>query len=228
MAPPGGLVAAPVEAAVLGLRADDVRETKRPRLCDGEEEEPTPASAGAALQAALRALRDANPGLEADLLPTDGGISKRVHLNSDGVPDELQLQACAIMELPGEFFQLPFLRKLWLSQNSMESLPSAVENFCGLQWLWLTSNRLRSLPAELGNLAQLQKLWLNLNQLREIPKELGQLAQLSWLDLSDNLLTDIPEEIGQLNLLTRLDLHSNKLRTIKPGVFANLQKVNRL
>lgn len=94
----------------------------------------------------------------------------------------------SIRNLSPSLWQLGHLTALFLNDNCLTRLPSAICRLPNLAFLDLSNNKLRSLPAELGDLVELQELLLNNNHLRVLPFELGRLFQLQVLGLKGNPL----------------------------------------
>lgn len=107
---------------------------------------------------------------------------------------ELEING-SIRNLSPSIWKLTHLTALYLNDNSLARIPSAISLLPHLRRLDLTSNKLRSLPAEIGDLIQLRELMLGNNYLRQLPYELGKLFQLMILGLKGNPLTP---EIFQL------------------------------
>jgi len=80
--------------------------------------------------------------------------------------------------------------------------------------IYLTDNSLTSLPPEIWQLTRLKALVLSNNQLTRLPPELGQLTNLQVLYLSYNPLTHLPPEIGQLTNLQELYIINYRLNPL--------------
>lgn len=92
------------------------------------------------------------------------------------------------------------LQELNLSDNRLPALPGDLVP-TGIRRLWLTKNSLTTLPAELSGWTQLEYLNLDNNLLKEVP-DLSRTA-LRWLRLNSNRLTTLPalpESIERLYL----------------------------
>jgi len=104
-------------------------------------------------------------------------------------------------------------------------VPTSSEAFFPLQpklKLFLSSNSLTTLPAELFNLERLTVLSLRDNEIQELPPSIGKLQRLRELNLSQNGLRYLPYEI--LDLLTETcDLSSLHLH---PNLFHEAQFPN--
>ncbi|KAI4503247.1 hypothetical protein M0802_001469 [Mischocyttarus mexicanus] len=153
---------------------------------------------------------------------------------------------------------LSSLKELDLSNNSIESLPTAAfsgltrlhsldlrcnaigfmadrafEGLSSLAILKLADNRLSSLPPELFSDARcIQEIHLRNNTLNVLPPGLfGELTQLMVLDLSRNELTVEwvnAATFGGLVRLVVLDLSSNRITRLDPTVFRDLYSLQIL
>jgi hypothetical protein len=106
------------------------------------------------------------------------------------------------------------IRRLNLSNQGLEILPTEIGLLTGLKRLNLNNNRLKRLPAEIGLLAELKFLDLDNNRLTGLPAEIGLLTNLEYLDLDNNRLSGLPARIASLNKLYRLSLAKNVFRTL--------------
>lgn len=80
----------------------------------------------------------------------------------------------------------PFLRRINLSFNHLESLPSNIHYLRFLHTLDLSYNYLKDLPDNFGFLEQLRVLILNNNHLASLPHSFTRLEQLEYLNFSGN------------------------------------------
>lgn len=103
---------------------------------------------------------------------------------------------------------------LWLAENQLESLPSAIGNLPELELLWLDKNRLTYLPRTIGKLKSLRELQLTDNRLKDLPAEIGELADLEILYLERNQITYLPSSVQQLSKLKTLFLDDNPITDI--------------
>ena len=133
----------------------------------------------------------------------------------------------------GDFDGLSNLRKLYLAQNLIETLPDDIfESLSSLQELYLDSNQLRVLPARLfDGLFRLQKLDLAFNHLNALPKgTFDDLSNLQELNLAYNQLSTLPVGVfDPLDSLTELDLSHNQLSALPDAAFdhfSNLADLN--
>jgi CCR4-NOT transcription complex subunit 6 len=75
--------------------------------------------------------------------------------------------------------------------------------------LFLNNNRLNSIPSEIGQLRNLVHLDLSLNSISVLPPEMGMLVNLRVLLLVDNKIEMIPYELGNLFALDMLAIDGN-------------------
>lgn len=87
--------------------------------------------------------------------------------------------------------------------------------------LYLNNNRLQSIPPEIGQLRNLMHLDLSLNQISVLPPEMGMLVNLKVLLLVDNKVEVIPYELGNLFALDMLAVDGNPLNETQYTVINN-------
>ena len=103
---------------------------------------------------------------------------------------ELDLGGQNLKLISSTLFRYSFLTKLYLNNNKLFSLPSAIGRLRKLVVLDLSQNNLSSLPAEIGMLVNLRELLLFDNQLQNLPMEMGTLYQLTMLGIEGNPLDE--------------------------------------
>ncbi len=145
----------------------------------------------------------------------------------------LWLSRNSLSTLPeGVFSGLSNLQQLFLNRNSLTALPEGI--FSGLNELgilWLAGNRLSVLPERVfSGLGKLENLTLAENSLSGLPEDIFRgLSNLRALLFDVNSLTTLPEGIfNGLNKLELLSLQRNKLSTLPEGIFSGLDKLERL
>jgi CCR4-NOT transcription complex subunit 6 len=94
---------------------------------------------------------------------------------------------CISVQLFGYY---PFLSKLYLNNNRLQSIPSEIGQLRNLAHLDLSLNQITILPPEMGMLINLNSLLLVDNKVEVIPYELGNLFQLEMLAVDGNPLND--------------------------------------
>ena len=106
-------------------------------------------------------------------------------------------------------FRISQVKKLVLSNNSLELLPESVAHFRNLAELDLSNNGLTFIPESLGTqLTSLTHLAVRNNLITdaEFPKDLSGLARtLKYLNLSGNRFSTFPPQLLQLTGLDMLD-----------------------
>ncbi len=121
------------------------------------------------------------------------------------------------------------LESLNLSLNRLTIIPEAIGNLIDLKYLDLSYNNLIAIPEAIGSLTQLRSLLLSGNKLKSLPSSIGNLVQLKELQLDENQLKELPVSIGSLTRLKALDLSDNLL-TMKsfPESFRDLSALKKL
>ena len=147
----------------------------------------------------------------------------------------LDLSNNSIESLPSAAFSgLSRLHSLDLSSNSIAFMADrAFEGLSSLTVIKLANNRLPSLPPELFSDARdVQEIYLRNNTLGVLPPGLfGELTQLLVLDLSKNELTAEwvnAATFGGLVRLVVLDLSSNRIARLEPAVFRDMYSLQIL
>jgi hypothetical protein len=139
----------------------------------------------------------------------------------------LDLHGLGLKALPPITGDFSHLRRLNVSGNRLQSLPSEIWQLGRLKHLDLGNNRLRQLDPGVGRLARLESLDLSENRLTTLPIELADCAQLSHLDLFGNLLTELPAAVLSLVSLVKLDLARNRLESL-PGLLNRFARLKEL
>lgn len=147
--------------------------------------------------------------------------------NSDNLPPvllgelinlvELNLSSNNIIKIPYDLRNLKLMKRLNLSENSIESMPDDFGTWWpDLTTLSLSGNKLTELPTSLCKLCNLKNLYLNDNMLtfEGLPAALGKLHQMEIFMAARNNLELIPESIFRCGKLKKLILTSNKLITL--------------
>ena len=144
----------------------------------------------------------------------------------------LDLSGNSMSVIPGSVSILSQLKKLGMSFNKLESLPSDIlRNLSKLDTLDLSSNRLGPLPPDVfRNLSHLGYLDLSSNRLGPLPPDIFRnLSQLGYLDLSSNRLGPLPPDVFRdLSQLEDLGLYNISIESLQPDVFRNLSQLKRL
>jgi len=133
-----------------------------------------------------------------------------------------------INTIPSEIENLTELKELDIWKTDLTSIPAHIGNITSLEILKIRNHpNLTELPGELGNLTNLSQLLIFQNGLISLPAELGNLLNLDTLDANFNKIEFIPNGLGNLSSLTRLNLSSNNLNSL-PLDFIQLSAVTYL
>ncbi|MGF6164153.1 hypothetical protein ABIE16_003458 [Pseudomonas sp. 2725] len=106
----------------------------------------------------------------------------------------------------------PLLRWLILTDNCIETLPSALGERPYLQKLMLAGNRLQALPESMHNCHRLELIRIAANQFTDLPQWLLTLPSLTWLAYAGNPL-ETEADAAALDATPRIDwsaLHLEK------------------
>jgi len=98
---------------------------------------------------------------------------------------QIGFRGCGLSEVPAASLP-PALRWLTLTDNQIQSLPSALGDRPMLQKLMLSGNRLGELPESLIGASRLELLRLSANRLDTLPPWLAHLPRLAWLAWAGN------------------------------------------
>ncbi|ELA40821.1 uncharacterized protein VICG_02142, partial [Vittaforma corneae ATCC 50505] len=138
---------------------------------------------------------------------------------------KVSIPSQGITSIDSNIKRLVKLKKLYLWNNNLKSLPPEIGELKNLQELSLSGNKLKALSAEIGKLVNLQDLNLNGNEFELLPAEIGKLENLNVLYFRSNKLKTLSAEIRELKNLQYLYLDYNKLETLSDviGELKNLQ-----
>lgn len=145
------------------------------------------------------------------------------------------------------FVFLKNLNKLWLSDNSLSSLPKEIDNLKCLTSIWLSSNLFEKIPTLPENIKHLyldnnlltdlsgieyclmlETLHVHCCRITSISDVIGSCTQLVCLEAQENHITSISPLIGKLKKLVKLHLHSNNIQHIPDeiGYLTNLSWIS--
>ena len=154
------------------------------------------------------------------------GITGRLDLNVQETGEEMTALQ------PGDFAGLTNLQILYLTDNSLETLPADIfEGLAALTTLQLENNGLKELPEDIfDGLGSLTGLRLQNNKLSTLPEEaFDGLTSLEGLFLTQNQLSELPEDVFEgLTGLKTLYLDGNELSELPEDVFDGLTEMDEL
>ncbi|CAL4062789.1 unnamed protein product [Meganyctiphanes norvegica] len=123
-------------------------------------------------------------------------------------------------KVPECIFTLKSLKRINLSDNTIEEVGPNIEGWPNLEVLNLCRNKLSVLPSQLCKLDKLKRLMVNENQLdfEGIPSGIGKLASLVVFSAAHNRLEMIPEGLCRCPNLKKLILNNNRLVTLPEAI----------
>ena len=129
-----------------------------------------------------------------------------------------------ITEIPGDFIDMPALKRLYMGDLSLSASPDLSPLSDTLERLDISRAKYPDFSF-VEKLTALELLMMNDCQMRELPN-LSQISNLNYLYFSDNNISSLPEYLGNFPLI-RLDFSGN-LISYMPQSFANLTKLEQL
>ncbi|KAG8732681.1 cysteinyl-tRNA synthetase [Ceratobasidium sp. 428] len=102
---------------------------------------------------------------------------------------KIKLQNNRLTSLPEDFARLP-VQHLYISNNKLATVPSALCSMQSLVRLDVSFNSMTSLPLAIGQLTSLERLVAVGNTITQLPEEIAQLKKLKWLDCRHNWIED--------------------------------------
>jgi Leucine-rich repeat (LRR) protein len=126
----------------------------------------------------------------------------------------------------------PQLAELDLSGNELTQLPAGMGQLSGLRKLYLQNCRLVSLPNDLVGAAccaDLREIWLDHNRLTNLPEDWSGARRLVSLHCGWNRLTCLPEDFAaSLPRLVELLATNNELRTLPQAIGPQMRQLRCL
>ena len=169
------------------------------------------------------------PGISDCAAVTDAdlsGVTGRLDLNVQETGEEMTALK------PGDFAGLTNLQILYLTDNSLETLPEDIfEGLAALTTLQLENNGLKELPEDIfDGLGSLTGLRLQNNKLSTLPEDVFDgLTSLTGLFLTQNELSELHGDVFEgLTGLKTLYLDGNELSELPEEVFDGLTEIDEL
>jgi len=101
--------------------------------------------------------------------------------------NSIDMSGCRLNTVsPPLFDHYGFLTKLYLDNNELLYLSTAIGQLRSLEHLDVSRNQLMAIPSEIGMLSRLRELLLFDNKIRELPAEIGLLYRLETLGIEGN------------------------------------------
>ncbi|KAF0685059.1 Aste57867_22987 [Aphanomyces stellatus] len=127
----------------------------------------------------------------------------------------LNLRNNCLISLPVDFVEsFPLLETLNLAQNQLTHLPPDIGGLQKLKKCFIQDNHLKSLPMSLMSCNKLEELFAQHNTICEIPEEFALLSSLQSLSVADNELKTLPKALNSLVKLKLVDLSGNALTEV--------------
>lgn len=146
--------------------------------------------------------------------------------------EELELNRCKLVQLPGDIGKMKNLKKLRLNRlNDLTNVPDEVGQLSSLRELWISNCGISHLPASIVGLDKLETLALaDLKRFESLPETMERMSNLKMLLLEAcDAIERVPSTIAQLHKLEMLSLTS--LRNLKkhfPEELGRLPHVHEL
>ena len=146
------------------------------------------------------------------------------HLKLEDVPaevfqrertlEELYLDNNSIKDLPRQLFHCTGLRVLSLSDNDIQTIPSAIASLINLKRINLNKNTIQDIPDNFRICSELLSVDVSVNPIGKLPDSFTQLLNLQELYLNDTFIEFLPANFGRLSKLKVLELRENHLKTL--------------
>eukprot|EP00505_MAST-04D_sp_SCG-Rhode-Island_P000305 Stramenopile-MAST_4_protein_305 len=124
----------------------------------------------------------------------------------------------SISSIPDELFDCTELRIVDFYHNSLSQIPYRVEHLERLQKLNVAENAIMMFPENICKCTNLESLICFKNQLTTLPEGFGDLGKLHTLDISVNKLLDFPRSIGGCTALKTLKFAWNEIEVMQDGI----------
>jgi|EP00945_MAST-04E_sp_MAST-4E-sp1_P003629 Leucine-rich repeat (LRR) protein/Ca2+-binding EF-hand superfamily protein len=137
---------------------------------------------------------------------------------------KLDVSYNSISSMPDELFDCTELKIMNFYHNSLSMIPEKIERLVKLQKLNVAENAIMIFPEQFCNCTTLESLICFKNQLVNLPDNFGKLVHLHTLDVSVNKLIDLPRSIGGCTSLKSLKFAWNEIEVMQPGI-SNLSEL---
>ena len=140
---------------------------------------------------------------------------------------ELKIQHNHLRQLPLELFEMSSLESLDVSNNQITVLPEKLDSIqkISLKKLTISNNCLQTLPTNWKNFHKLHHLNLKNNRLQYLPYDLGNLPQLVTLEINGNQLVTFPDYLNKLKI--NLGLFDNPFFKLPKSLLKKGQNILR-
>ncbi|EPR78233.1 Leucine rich repeat protein, partial [Spraguea lophii 42_110] len=128
---------------------------------------------------------------------------------------------------PTNFVSYTFLKKLIISNNSLDMFPKNFTNFFNLEELDISNNFFEEIPYEIHSFTNLEILNISFNNIANIIIKNGMFTKLLKLYLQCNRITELSISDNTLQSLKTLDLSCNNLPKLDKNIF-QLKRLKKL
>lgn len=127
---------------------------------------------------------------------------------------ELLLDHNQLTEFPDSLQHCLKLKKIYASNNQIQSLPEWLADLPFLEVIDISYNNIQSIEGSLNRVNSLTEIIANSNLLKEIPDNLLDLPNLKTLDIADNPLPHFPIEILKGGLSSLRAYYTQKRKSV--------------
>ena len=120
------------------------------------------------------------------------------------------------------------IKRLYLNQLELKTLPDVIYRFPNLEELYLGDNELQAVNINMKRLPKLTQLHLQRNMITESGLQLTANKTLTFLNLKENKCKDIPDAVRKSKKLRTLWLGGNELTALSNRSFKKLKQVHDL
>ncbi|MCE7066808.1 leucine-rich repeat domain-containing protein [Dyadobacter sp. CY326] len=120
------------------------------------------------------------------------------------------------------------VKRLFLNQLDLATVPNVIYRFPNLEELYLGSNRLTAVNIDMQRLPRLTQLHLQGNKLTNESLDISPNKTLTLLNLKDNQFADIPQTVRNSKKLSILWLGGNALPELSSRSFRKLKQIQDL
>ena len=123
--------------------------------------------------------------MSGDIIDLQGEVNRLIEEAKKNKSSVLNLSRKELNEIPSEVFNLIYLERLDL-YNNIHFIPSGIASLLNLKKLYLSDNRLTTLPPEIGKLTKLEYISVIENPILTLPREIADLKNLKGIYVDDD------------------------------------------
>lgn len=115
---------------------------------------------------------------------------------------------------PQCILDLPSLRSLNISSNSIKKIPDDFDKLTLLGFFECERNQIDHLPESIINMTNLVNLKVNENRIKSLPKNFSNLSKLNSLNINDNEIVNLPDDIFSMESLEEILAYGNPIESL--------------